>query len=146
MRYSLALITISIVLTACSRQTEIKTNIVENSATLQNPEELNRLAKFKFEETEVDFGSINEGEIVEHTFKFKNVGNEDLIITNVQTSCGCTASNWPRNAISPGETSELLVSFNSQGKKGLNTKEITVIGNTRPTQTILIIKANVNPN
>ena len=146
MRYSLALITIAIVLTACSRQTEIKTNIVENSATLQNPEELNRLAKFKFEETEVDFGSINEGEIVEHTFKFKNVGNEDLIITNVQTSCGCTASNWPRNAISPGETSELLVSFNSQGKKGLNTKEITVIGNTRPTQTILIIKANVNPN
>lgn len=146
MRYSLALITISIVLTACSRQTEIKTNIVENSATLENPEELNRLAKFKFEETEVDFGSINEGEIVEHTFKFKNVGNEDLIITNVQTSCGCTASNWPRNAISPGETSELLVSFNSQGKKGLNTKEITVIGNTRPTQTILIIKANVNPN
>ena len=146
MRYSLALITISIVLTACSRQTEIKTNIVENSATLQNPEELNRLAKFKFEETEVDFGSINEGEIVEHTFKFINVGNEDLIITNVQTSCGCTASNWPRNAISPGETSELLVSFNSQGKKGLNTKEITVIGNTRPTQTILIIKANVNPN
>ncbi|PDH53499.1 MAG: hypothetical protein CNE98_00125 [Bacteroidetes bacterium MED-G17] len=146
MRYSLALITIVIVLTACSRQTEIKTNIVENSATLQNPEELNRLAKFKFEETEVDFGSINEGEIVEHTFKFKNVGNEDLIITNVQTSCGCTASNWPRNAISPGETSELLVSFNSQGKKGLNTKEITVIGNTRPTQTILIIKANVNPN
>jgi len=146
MRYSLALITIAIVLTACSRQTEIKTNIVENSATLENPEELNRLAKFKFEETEVDFGSINEGEIVEHTFKFKNVGNEDLIITNVQTSCGCTASNWPRNAISPGETSELLVSFNSQGKKGLNTKEITVIGNTRPTQTILIIKANVNPN
>tara|TARA_X000000950_G_scaffold286506_1_gene395597 strand:- start:9782 stop:10222 length:441 start_codon:yes stop_codon:yes gene_type:complete len=146
MRYSLALITIVIVLTACSRQTEIKTNIVENSATLENPEELNRLAKFKFEETEVDFGSINEGEIVEHTFKFKNVGNEDLIITNVQTSCGCTASNWPRNAISPGETSELLVSFNSQGKKGLNTKEITVIGNTRPTQTILIIKANVNPN
>lgn len=146
MRYSLALITIAIVLTACSRQTEIKTNIVENSATLENPEELNRLAKFKFEETEVDFGSINEGEIVEHTFKFINVGNEDLIITNVQTSCGCTASNWPRNAISPGETSELLVSFNSQGKKGLNTKEITVIGNTRPTQTILIIKANVNPN
>lgn len=146
MRYSLALITIVIVLTACSRQTEIKTDIVENSATLENPEELNRLAKFKFEETEVDFGSINEGEIVEHTFKFKNVGNEDLIITNVQTSCGCTASNWPRNAISPGETSELLVSFNSQGKKGLNTKEITVIGNTRPTQTILIIKANVNPN
>lgn len=146
MRYSLALITIVIVLTACSRQTEIKTNIVENSATLENPEELNRLAKFKFEETEVDFGSINEGEIVEHTFKFINVGNEDLIITNVQTSCGCTASNWPRNAISPGETSELLVSFNSQGKKGLNTKEITVIGNTRPTQTILIIKANVNPN
>ena len=146
MRYSLALITIVIVLTACSRQTEIKTNILENSPTLQNPEELNRLAKFKFEETEVDFGSINEGEIVEHTFKFKNVGNEDLIITNVQTSCGCTASNWPRNAISPGETSELLVSFNSQGKKGLNTKEITVIGNTRPTQTILIIKANVNPN
>jgi len=146
MRYSLALITISIVLTACSRQTEIKTDIVENSATLENPEELNRLAKFKFEETEVDFGSINEGEIVEHTFKFINVGNEDLIITNVQTSCGCTASNWPRNAISPGETSELLVSFNSQGKKGLNTKEITVIGNTRPTQTILIIKANVNPN
>ncbi len=130
---------------ACKKKAQIDTSIIENKATVDNPEAANTFAKFQFEETFKDFGVINEGEVVEHTFEFKNAGEEDLIITNVQTSCGCTASNWPRNAISPGQSSKLIVSFNSKGKKGQNTKEITVIGNTRPTQTILTIKANVIP-
>ena len=37
-----------------------------------------------------DFGEIAQGDKVEHTFRFRNTGNEPLVITNVQVTCGCT--------------------------------------------------------
>jgi len=45
-----------------------------------------------FEEDSFDFGDIYQGDKVAHTFKFENSGNQPLIITNVQTTCGCTAT------------------------------------------------------
>ena len=43
-----------------------------------------------WEKSVYDFGDVVQGDKVEHTFKFKNTGNESLIITNVQVTCGCT--------------------------------------------------------
>ena len=38
---------------------------------------------------------------VEHVFEFENVGNEPLILSDVRTTCGCTAPEWPREPIAP---------------------------------------------
>lgn len=77
-----------------------------------------------------DFGNIVQGDVVEHTFKFTNTGNEPLIITNVQVSCGCTTpKGWPRDPVMPGGTGELTVAFNSTGKMGAQTKPVTIISN-----------------
>jgi hypothetical protein len=100
--------------------------------------------KFEFEETSWDFGEIVEGERVEHTFKFKNVGNDDLVISNVTSSCGCTSPNWPRKPIKPGESSKITVEFNSQNKSGIVTKDVNIFANTIPTKTVLKIKTIVN--
>src|SRR5688572_28141954 len=60
-----------------------------------------------------DFGDINQGDKVDHTFYFTNTGNEPLIITNVQVTCGCTTpKGWPRDPIAPGGRGELSISFN----------------------------------
>jgi hypothetical protein len=77
-----------------------------------------------------DFGEITEGAQVQHTFKFINKGNEPLILTNVQPTCGCTVpNNWPKDPIMPGGSGEISVSFNSTGRVGANTKVIRVFSN-----------------
>src|SRR5687768_1551038 len=43
-----------------------------------------------FEETEFDFGTINEGDVVTHKYNFKNTGTARLLITEVNSTCGCT--------------------------------------------------------
>lgn len=77
-----------------------------------------------------DFGNIVQGDKVEHTFYFSNTGNEPLIITNVQVSCGCTTpKGWPRDPIPPGGHGEITVSFNSTGKMGIQNKPVTLVTN-----------------
>jgi hypothetical protein len=77
-----------------------------------------------------DFGDIYQGDKVEHTFYFTNTGNEPLLITNVQVTCGCTTpKGWPRDPIPPGGKGELSISFNSAGKSGRQNKPVTIISN-----------------
>jgi hypothetical protein len=77
-----------------------------------------------------DFGDIYQGDKVEHTFYFTNTGNEPLLITNVQVTCGCTTpKGWPRDPIAPGGKGELTISFNSAGKNGKQNKHVTVTSN-----------------
>jgi hypothetical protein len=82
-----------------------------------------------FEESEHNFGDIKQGDKVEHTFTFENTGDAPLIITDVRVTCGCTATNWSRDPIPPGETSTLTVKFNSAGKRGMQNKVVTIVSN-----------------
>ncbi len=100
--------------------------------------------KFEFKETAWDFGTIVEGESVEHTFKFKNVGKGDLIISNCSASCGCTIPQWPKEPIAPGEEGSIKVVFNSAGKSGPQMKDITILSNTNPVKTLLQIKVMID--
>jgi hypothetical protein len=89
-----------------------------------------------------DFGDIYQGDVVEHTFKFTNTGNQPLLITNIQTSCGCTTPTWPRDPIMPGGKGELKVGFNSAGKMNKQTKVLPVISNS-VTDVSVTFKTNV---
>ena len=82
-----------------------------------------------FTETSFDFGDIVQGDRVEHVFEFENSGNEALFLTDVRTTCGCTAPEWPREPVAPGTTASLKVVFNSAGKIGIQNKVITVLSN-----------------
>lgn len=96
-----------------------------------------------FAETTHEFGTIAEGEVVEHTFTFTNTGNTPLIIQDAQTTCGCTVPKKPEAPVPPGETGEIQVRFDSQGKAGVQNKAVTITANTEPATTRLFIKANV---
>lgn len=100
---------------------------------------------FSFTETEHDFEDITQGETVEHVFKFSNSGNSPLIVNNVLTTCGCTAPEWPKNPIAPGEEGEIKVRFNSSGKIGRQNKIITIQSNVEGGTTRLKIIAMVLP-
>ncbi|UII23263.1 DUF1573 domain-containing protein [Fulvivirga ligni] len=97
-----------------------------------------------FQEVKHEFGDIHQGDKVEHVFKFENTGNEPLVISNVQVTCGCTASDWPRDPIAPGQESSMTIKFNSAGKMGTQNKVITIISNSEEKYR-LTITANVLP-
>jgi len=87
-------------------------------------------AVITFEKKTHDFGDIVQGDKVEQVFKFTNTGNEPLIITNVQVTCGCTTpKGWPRDPIAPGGKGEITIAFNSAGKMGKQNKVVTVVSN-----------------
>lgn len=91
-----------------------------------------------------DFGTISEGAIVEHTFRFKNDGAYPLIINNISSSCGCTTPEWPKEPVGPGTSSNIKVRFDSKHKAGPQSKTITVYANTEPSVSELRLKGIVN--
>lgn len=91
-----------------------------------------------------DFGDVFQGDKVEHTFRFTNTGKKELVITNVEVTCGCTTpKGWPRDPIAPGGSGELTVAFNSAGKIGKQNKVITVTSNSVGTLNQVMFTATV---
>lgn len=98
---------------------------------------------FQFETTEYDFGNVKEGTVVEHTFKFKNVGEAPLIIQNASASCGCTVPSYSKEPIPVGGTGEIQVKFNSDNRVGVQNKTVTITANTKPAISTVKIKGTV---
>ncbi len=125
---------------------QISTDIISNPNTLAGKSDLSKLPKIEFEEKIHDFGKVIEGEKVSYSFKFKNVGSSPLLISDVNASCGCTATKYPKTPIEPGKEDIIKVTFDSEKRKGFQNKSITVISNTQPNKTVIRIKAMVyNP-
>ena len=104
-------------------------------------------AAMSFDKSTHDFGTIQEGETVQTTFTFTNVGQTDLIIVDARGSCGCTVPNYPKNTpIAPGASGEILVSFDSSNKPNMQQKTVTISANTSNGRETLRIKAMVTPD
>ena len=115
------------------------------TATATPPAPTGPTTTMNFEELTFDFGTVQEGEKVSHTYKFTNTGSEPLVLSDAKGSCGCTVPKWPREPIAPGASSEIVVEFNSQGKKGQRNQKVTLTANTNPPQTFLSLTGTVNP-
>ncbi len=90
-----------------------------------------------------DFGTINEGDIIEFSFRFKNTGNKPLEVSDAKASCGCTVPEKPTAPINPGEMGFIKVKFNSDRKPGEAHKSITVTSNAMPEFPELYLKGTV---
>ena len=89
-------------------------------------------AEIKFEKTSHDFGTFPESEKVTCTFKFTNTGNNLLVIHQAIASCGCTVPQYSKEPIKPGETGEIVVTYNGAGKfPGHFKKSITIRTNAK---------------
>lgn len=88
--------------------------------------------KMDFAKTSYKFGTIMQGDEVEHVFKFTNTGKKDLVISNVTVTCGCTHPSYPFVPIAPGEDGEIKVHYNSAGKLGPQKPTVTIISNAYP--------------
>lgn len=75
-------------------------------------------------------------------FEFKNTGSTPVIITNVQTSCGCTAAEKPAAPVKKGKSDKIVVKYDTK-RVGAFTKTITVTTNVSSEPIILTIKGTV---
>lgn len=86
--------------------------------------------KIQFDQTTYDFGKIHEeGGKVTGKFEFTNVGNEPLELTSVRPGCGCTAANYTKGQIAPGQKGYIEATYNPYNRPGYFNKNIRVTTN-----------------
>ncbi len=135
-----------LVLSSCSDTgsgDRLSSDLIQNPVSAEGNQGQDNLPKFQFVTTEHDFGKIIDGVKVAYKFKFTNVGGADLIIAQVQTTCGCTVSRFPKEAIKPGKSAFIELTFDSSNRHGFNHKSASVVANTQPNVFTLNIKAMV---
>jgi Protein of unknown function (DUF1573) len=93
-------------------------------------------------ETQHDFGKIPQGRPVTYEFSLTNIGKEDLVLENVQASCGCTTPVWKKEPVSPGANSNITVGYNAAAE-GPFEKTVNISYNGGQMKT-LVIKGTVN--
>ncbi|MBN1339338.1 MAG: DUF1573 domain-containing protein [Bacteroidales bacterium] len=132
-----------VLMVSCGRRDgELSSGVVSNPVTADG-ESKGDLPEITFEKPEHDFGRIIQGEKVSCSFKFTNTGKSDLIISAVSSICGCTVPTFPKDPVRPGAEGKLSVTFDSEGRKGFQTKIITVLSNSQPNTKQLRIKAQI---
>ncbi|QVY65866.1 DUF1573 domain-containing protein [Polaribacter sp. Q13] len=99
--------------------------------------------EFKFEKETIDYGKIDKSSNGERVFVFTNIGDQPLIIKNVQSSCGCTVPKKPEQPIMPGQKGEIKVSYDTKRVGGFS-KTITVFSNAKTARKMIKIKGFVN--
>lgn len=106
-----------------------KLPVIGSWKRIYTPEELAKAPRIQFESMTFNAGKIIQGEKMNHSFKFYNAGGSELIITGAKPSCGCTASAPENTEIPPGQSSQINISFDSTGRTGTQTKNVTVTSN-----------------
>ena len=96
----------------------------------------------KWDMTENNSGDIPLGVPRPFQFTLTNSGNEPLIISSAQASCGCTGLNYSKEPILPGKSTTISATYNA-AVKGNFYKSITVRTNANDQPTVLLIKGNV---
>ncbi|MBF4493500.1 DUF1573 domain-containing protein [Flavobacterium sp. JLP] len=90
----------------------------------------------------VDVGEIPQGTPKAIVYEFKNTGKTAVVITNVQGSCGCTATDYTKEPILPGKTAKVTATYNA-ANKGAFTKTVTVTTSAETAPKILTLKGTV---
>lgn len=101
-----------------------------------------KVAKIDFKADVIDYGIIEKGADGVRVFEFTNTGNAPLIISKVNSSCGCTVPKKPEGPIQPGETGQIEVKYDTNRVNPIR-KTITVISNADTPTVALKIKGEV---
>ena len=99
-------------------------------------------AEFKFEKETHDFGKIPQGKPVSVEFKFTNTGNEPLIITNIESVCGCTVPKYTNTPVLKGQTGTISVTYNAAALAPFS-KGLTIRSNAKTPIKVIYIKGEV---
>ena len=96
----------------------------------------------EFENGEFYFGDLELNGDGICSFSFTNTGKAPLVISRVETLCGCTVPKWPEKPIKPGKGGEIKIAYDTS-HPGVFHRWITVHYNGQESPEILSIAGNV---
>jgi len=132
MRLFIMILTVFIVFTACKNDDKKAAATDKMAALTRATADSSKYTTLEWlDSADKNFGRIAEGKKLEVAFRFRNTGDQPLVIEKVQPSCGCTVAEQPEEPISPGKEGVIKASFNSEGRIGPNHKTLYVYANTR---------------
>ena len=116
----LSIAVVSLALFSCGQSEFEAEDIENNTATADQPKNTHKgpLGDVRFKDTSFMFGDVKDGEMVQHTYVFTNVGQAPLSISNVTAQCGCTTPEYTHEVIAPGKTGKVTATFNSSSRGG----------------------------
>ncbi len=94
----------------------------------------------------INTGNHRRGQELTFEITFKNIGDQDLKVTSVQTSCGCSSALASADVVKPGETGTVKFTYNGQGM-GSVTKAVMISTNENgsSTKNVLLTMNMVDP-
>lgn len=102
-------------------------------------------AQVRWLQPEHDFGAFSEDlGAVDAIFRFVNEGTESVRVLDARATCGCTRPEVPKEAVAPGDTAEVKVTYLAQGRPGRFSKNIYVRTSDKPSeQRTLVVRGTV---
>lgn len=99
-------------------------------------------ASITWKSDSIEVGQIPQGTPKAIDFTFKNTGTTTILITNVKAACGCTATEYTKTPIKPGESATVEAKYNAAAK-GAFSKTVTVTTTADATPKVLTFKGTV---
>jgi len=115
--YFLAIVILAFV--ACGKSNNKKAPNAKDPKSIQKSlTDTTYFTQIEWLDSVVNFGTINFGEKVEIKFRFKNIGEYPLLVTNVVPGCGCTVADYSSQPIAPKEEGVITATFDSNRSHG----------------------------
>jgi hypothetical protein len=137
MKRLIFLLIVSIMSVCFSCKKEQTKEVMENT---DNNKKLQTIVELNVVDYECE--NIYTNETYHAIFQLKNIGKNPLRLDRVSTSCGCFFAEWDRQAVNPGETSEIDVEMNWD-KEGYFNQSIDVYCNIAVSPITLTVSGNV---
>ncbi len=105
---------------------------------------LNSLPVMNFETDTYDFKEWKEVDgPFSYTYNFTNTGDEPLVISKIQSGCGCSSTSWSAGKIMPGKKGYVKVDFNPKRQAGRHNKRIKIYANTANEYEVVTMKGHI---
>ena len=103
-------------------------------------------SQLKWEKETHEFGTIEQGKPVSYEFTFTNTTSKDVTLTNVKASCGCTATNYTKTAVKPGEKGTVTATYNAAAGGAFHKTVTVMTSEENSAPKIITIKGTVKVN
>jgi hypothetical protein len=103
-------------------------------------------AEFSFKDHTFKFPDTHAGVLLEHDFPFTNTGDAPLIIADYKVACSCTKITFPKEPVLPGQSGNIHLTFDTNGKYGFQSRKILINSNASKKPLELKFKVTVIPH
>lgn len=100
--------------------------------------------RLRLEKKVVDLGDVPRGTVAADTVHFHNAGEDTLVVTGVNSSCGCTVAQYSHKPLAPGDTGTIVVKFDAGNRAlGKFRKTLRIRSNALNYRELVFVDGNI---